>query len=59
MRKATISFVMYVCPSVRMEKLGSHRTGFCEILNQIIFSKTCREKSKFHSNLTKNDSYFT
>ena len=27
-RKATISFVMSVRPSVRMEELGSHRTDF-------------------------------
>jgi len=24
LQKATISFVMYVCPSVHMEQLGSH-----------------------------------
>jgi hypothetical protein len=24
LRKATISFVMFACPSVRMEQLGSH-----------------------------------
>ena len=29
--KATISFVMSVCPSVRMEQLGSHWTDFHEI----------------------------
>jgi hypothetical protein len=35
LRKATISFVMYVCPSVlhyvRMEQLSSHRTDFVKI----------------------------
>jgi len=30
-RRATISFVMYVCLSERMEQLGSHRTDFHEI----------------------------
>ena len=28
---ATISFVLSVCPSVRMEQLGSHWTDFREI----------------------------
>jgi hypothetical protein len=28
LRKATISFVMSVCPSVRMEQPGSHWTDF-------------------------------
>jgi hypothetical protein len=28
LQKATISFVMSVCPSVRIEKLGTHWTGF-------------------------------
>jgi hypothetical protein len=31
LRKATISFVMSVCLSVRMEQLGSHSTDFHEI----------------------------
>ena len=31
LRKATISFVMSVCPSVRMELLGSHWMDFSEI----------------------------
>ena len=31
MRKATISVVVYVCPSVHMEQLGSHWTDFHEI----------------------------
>ena len=30
-RKATISFVMSVCPSVRMEQFGSHWIAFREI----------------------------
>jgi len=29
--KATIGFVMKVCPSVHMEQLGSHWTDFHEI----------------------------
>jgi hypothetical protein len=28
LRKATISFVMFVCPSMRMEQLGVHWTDF-------------------------------
>ena len=28
LRNATVSFVMSVCPSVRMEQLGSHWTDF-------------------------------
>jgi len=31
LRKATISFVMSFCPSVRMEQLGSNWTDFHEI----------------------------
>ena len=31
LRKATISFVMSFCLSVRMEQLGSHWTDFHEI----------------------------
>jgi hypothetical protein len=31
LRKANISFVISVCPSFRMEQLGSHRTDFYEI----------------------------
>jgi len=31
LRKATITFVMSVCPSVQMEQLGSHWTDFHEI----------------------------
>jgi len=29
--KATVSFVVSVCPYVRMDQLGSHRTDFYEI----------------------------
>jgi hypothetical protein len=31
LRKATVSFVMSISLSVRMEQLGCHRTNFCEI----------------------------
>ena len=30
LQKVTMSFVMSVCPSVRMEQLGSHWTNFDE-----------------------------
>ena len=44
LRKATISFVMFVRPSVRpslrMQQLGSHWTDFREILYLSIFRKT-------------------
>jgi len=31
LRKATISFIMSVCPSVRKEQLGSYWTDFHDI----------------------------
>ena len=31
LRKATFSFVMSVCPSLRMEQLGPHGVNFHEI----------------------------
>ena len=37
LRNATISFVMSVCVSVRMEQLGSHWTYFGEILYLRLF----------------------
>jgi hypothetical protein len=37
LRKATISFVMSICPSVRMEQPGSHWTDFHEISYLSIF----------------------
>ena len=52
MRKATISFTMYVCPSVRMEQLDSHWTDFLEILSLSIFLKNLSRKCKFQSNRT-------
>jgi hypothetical protein len=42
---STISFVMYVRPSVRMEQLGSHGRDFHEIWYCIIFLKIYRENS--------------
>ena len=51
LRKATISYVMYVCPSVRlfvlMEQLDSHWTDFHEIWILDYVSKICRENSSF------------
>jgi hypothetical protein len=40
LRKATISFIMSVCPSVRMEQLDSHWTDFVKILYLTIFRKS-------------------
>jgi hypothetical protein len=49
LRKASISLVMFVLPSVlRMEQLGSHITDFHEILNLIIFRKCVEIVHKFH-----------
>jgi len=38
--KANIIFVMSVCPSVRMEQLGSHWTDFHEILYLNVFRQS-------------------
>jgi hypothetical protein len=46
LRQATITFVTSVCPSVRMEQLGSHWADFHNILYLKIFRKTV-EKIKF------------
>ena len=43
LRKATISFVMYVCPSVRMEQLASHWTDCHEILYMGIFQRCIKK----------------
>ena len=45
-RKATISFVIFFCPSVHMEQLDSHWTNFDEIW-YLVFSKICQKKSSF------------
>jgi len=42
-RKSTISFVMSVRPSFRMEKLGSHWTDFHEIWYLSIFQKSAEQ----------------
>jgi hypothetical protein len=46
-RKATLSLIMPVHLSVHMEKLGSQKTNFQEILCLRIFRK-CVEKLKFN-----------
>ena len=43
LRKATISFVISVRPSVRVEQLGSHYTDFYEISDSIIFRKSVKK----------------
>ena len=43
MRKATMSFFIFVRPSVRMEQLGSHWTNFHEIWYLNIFNKIWQE----------------
>jgi hypothetical protein len=43
LRKATVSFVMSVHPSVHMEQLGFHRTDFHEILYWRIFLKSVEQ----------------
>jgi len=50
-RKASISFVMSACLSVRMEKLGSHWTDFHEIWS--VHFENLSTKFKFHLNLTR------
>jgi hypothetical protein len=58
LRKATISFVVCVCLSVRMEQLGFHRTDFREILYFRIFRKSIKKiQVSFKSD--KNNGYFT
>jgi len=56
--KATISFVMSVCPSVRMEQLRSHWTDFHEIRYLSIFRKSV-EKIQVSLKSDKNNLYFT
>ena len=51
-RKATISFIMSVRPSVRMEQLGSRSTDFHEIWYLRFFENISR-KFKLHQNLEK------
>jgi hypothetical protein len=51
LRKATVCFVMSVCPSVRMEQLDSHWTDFYECLYLCIFRKSV-ERIQISLNLT-------
>ena len=54
LRKATISFVMSVCLSVRVDQLGSHRKNFHVILYLKIFRNTVN-KLKIHSDFIKRN----
>lgn len=47
LRKVVISFVMFACPAVRMEHLGSHTTDFHEILFFYHIAKIRLEISSF------------
>jgi hypothetical protein len=58
LRKATVSFVMSVCLSARMEQLGSHWTDFHEILNSSIFRKSVAEV-QVSLKCCKNNGHFT
>jgi hypothetical protein len=58
--KATTRIVMSclsVCPSIRTEQLGSHRTNFYEIRYLSIFLESF-EKNKFSLKSYKNNEYF-
>jgi hypothetical protein len=59
-RKATLGFVMSVCPSVRLNvtTLGSHWTVFHGILNLSIFRKSV-EEIKFSLKSEKNNGHLT
>jgi hypothetical protein len=50
LRKVTTSFIMSVCPSVRMEQLGSHQKDFHEIRYLTIFKQICKENSSLMKN---------
>jgi len=52
LRKATIGFVISVCPSVRVEQLGSHWTNFHEIWCLKIFLQYVEKIHEFSWNLT-------
>jgi hypothetical protein len=58
LRKATISFVISLCPSVRVEQLGPHWTNFHEILYLRIFRKSV-EKIQFSLKSDKTNRCFT
>jgi hypothetical protein len=57
-RKATISFIMSVCPSVRIEQLCSHWRDFREISYLSIFRKSV-QKIKVLLRSDQNDGCFT
>jgi hypothetical protein len=59
LRKATISFVMSLRLSVRMEQLGSHWTDFDETLYLNCFEKKRVEKTQVSSKSDKINGYFT
>jgi len=46
-RKATISFVMSACPSVRMVRHDSHQTDFHEILHLRSFLRSVEKNQNF------------
>ena len=48
----------HVCPTVRMEQLGSHWTDFHDILYLSIFWKSV-DKRQFYLKSDKNNEYFT
>ena len=48
LRKATISFVMSVRPSFRLEQFGFHWTDFDEIWYEFFFFENLSSKLKFH-----------
>ena len=57
LRKATVSFVMSVCSSVRMEQLGDQWTEFHEISDFSIFRKRI-EKIQVSLKSDKNNGHF-
>jgi hypothetical protein len=58
LRKATISFIVSVRPSVRIEQLGSHWRDFLQIWYLSIFRKSA-EKIQISLKSYKNNGYFT
>jgi hypothetical protein len=58
LRKANVSFVMSVCPSVSMEQLGSDWTDFDETWHLSIFRKSI-ENIQVSLKFDKNNEYFT
>ena len=56
--QATVTFVLSVRPSVRMEELSSHWTGLHEIWYLSIFPK-CIEKIQVYFMADKNERHFT